>query len=91
VRVALGATHGSVVRLALAEALAPVLGGSAAGVIAAMAGSRLIEAFLFNVSAVDPVALGGAALALVLVAGVAAWMPAHRASRLDPVAALRRE
>ena len=91
VRVALGATHGSVVRLALAEALAPVLGGSAAGVIAAMAGSRLIEAFLFNVSAVDPVALGGAALALVLVAGVAAWMPAHRASRLDPVAALRRD
>jgi putative ABC transport system permease protein len=91
VRVALGATRGSVVRLALAEALVPVLAGSAAGLVAAAAGSRLIEAFLFNVSAVDPLALGGAMIALVLVAGMAAWLPARRASRLDPVAALRRE
>ena len=91
VRVALGATPASVVWLALGEALRPVGVGSVLGLALALASSRFIQAFLFDVSAVDPVALGGAVLALVLVAACAAWLPARRASRLDPVAALRRD
>jgi putative ABC transport system permease protein len=91
VRVALGATRGNVVRLALTEALGPVLVGSVLGFAAALAASRMMQAFLFEVSAIDPLALGGAMLALALVAAVAAWLPARHASRLDPVAALRRE
>ena len=91
VRVALGATRSSVVSLALAEALRPVFVGSACGLAAALALSRFIQTFLFEVSAVDPVALAGAVLALILVAASAAWLPARRASRLDPVAALRRD
>ena len=91
VRVALGATRRSVVLLALAETLRPVFVGSVLGVGLAVASSRFIQTFLFDVSAVDPVALAGAVLTLGLVATCAAWLPARRASRLDPVAALRRD
>ena len=91
VRVALGATRGHVVLLALGEALRPVLVGAVLGLILAMVSSRLIQTFLFGVSAIDPLALAGAVAVLVLVAVCAAWLPAHRASRMDPVAALRNE
>ena len=93
VRVALGATPASVVWLALGEALRPVGVGSVLGLGLALASSRFIQAFLFDVSAVDPVALGGAILALVLVAACAAWLPARPSQRRlrRPVAALRRD
>ncbi len=91
VRVALGATRTSVVRLALADAMLPVYLGSGIGLLGALAGARLIQTLLFQVSAIDPLALGGAVLSLVSVAAAAAWVPARHASRLDPVAALRRE
>ncbi len=91
VRVALGATRGNVVRLALTEALGPVFVGSVLGFFAALGASRMMQAFLFEVSPIDPLALGGAMLALALVAAIAAWLPARHASRLDPVAALRRD
>ena len=91
VRVALGATRGHVVRLALSDALGPVFVGSGLGLVLALASSRFIETLLFGVSAVDPLALAGAVLTLVLVAACAAWLPARRASRLDPVAALRND
>ena len=91
VRVALGATRRSVVRLALTEALRPVFVGAVLGVGLAVASSRFVQTFLFDVSAVDPLALAGAVSLLGLVATCAAWLPARRASRLDPVAALRRD
>jgi predicted permease len=91
VRVALGATRASVIRLALIEALRPVLAGAVIGLGLAVAASKLIETLLFEVSAVDPLALGCALVALVVSAVCAAWLPARRASRLDPVAALRRD
>ena len=91
VRVALGATRGSVVLLALGEALRPVMVGAVLGLLLALASARFIQTFLFDISAIDPLALAGAVLALVLVAVCAAWLPAHRASRLDPVVALRRD
>lgn len=89
VRLALGATPSSVVRLALGEALRPVIGGSIVGLALAVAASRLIATLLFDVSALDPLALGSAVIALTLAAVCAAWLPAHRASRLDPVVVLR--
>jgi ABC-type antimicrobial peptide transport system permease subunit len=91
VRVALGATPGSVVWLALGEALRPVGAGAIFGLALAFASSRFIQAFLFDVSAVDPLALAGAVVVLVLVAAGAAWLPARRVSRLDPASALRRD
>jgi predicted permease len=91
VRIALGATRGSVVRLALREALAPVLIGAAAGLLLAAAASRVVQTLLFEVSALDPLALAGAMLLLMAVALAAAWLPARRASALDPVSALRSE
>jgi ABC-type antimicrobial peptide transport system permease subunit len=65
--------------------------GAVLGLGLAVASARFVEAFLFDVSAIDPLALAGAALVLVLVAVCAAWLPARRASRLDPTVALRRE
>jgi putative ABC transport system permease protein len=90
VRVALGATRGHVQRLALADALGPVAIGVVIGMAAAMAGASLIEALLFEVRAIDPLTIVGAAAVLLLVASGAAWLPARRASRQDPVAALAR-
>jgi predicted permease len=91
VRLALGASRGTVVRLALQEALAPIVAGVAAGLLLSLAASRAIATLLFDVSPLDPIALSGAALVLVATAALAAWLPARRASALDPVAALRRE
>jgi putative ABC transport system permease protein len=91
VRLALGATGPDVQRLAMREGLRPVAVGVVVGLAVALASSRLIRTLLFEVSAVDPVSIGGAALALVIIAALAAWLPARRASRLDPVAAIRQE
>ena len=101
VRVALGANHRSVVGLALKEALGPVLAGAVAGLILAVAASRVMQSVLFEVSALDRLALGfsaldpltlfGAALVLVATATFAAWLPARRASTVDPIVALRQD
>jgi predicted permease len=91
VRVALGATARGVLVLALTEAFAPVVLGAVLGVSAALAAAQLMRTLLFDVSVVDPLAFGGAVMALLVVALAAAWFPARRASRLDPVAALRRD
>jgi predicted permease len=91
VRVALGAAPRSVVGLALTEALRPVVVGAAAGLILAVAASRLLQSLLFDVSALDPLTLLGAALVLVATATVAAWLPARRASVVDPIVALRQD
>ena len=63
--------------------------GSAVGLALAASLSRITQTFLYGVSPLDPLALGGAVLVLILVATAAAWLPARRASRLDPVTALR--
>ncbi len=91
VRVALGATRSSVMWLALVEALTPVAMGALLGVGIAIAAARFTQTLLFEVSALDPLALGGAVLLLMTIAMAAAWIPARRASRLDPVSALRRD
>ena len=65
--------------------------GVAAGLIASLALTRLVRGLLFGVSPVDPSSLTSAAGVLAILAALAAWVPARRAARVDPVVALREE
>jgi ABC-type lipoprotein release transport system permease subunit len=78
-------------RLALSDVLAPVCWGAAAGLLATAAGARLMRTLVYGVSVLDPYAIGGAAGVLILAAIGAAWLPARRASCLDPTVALRQD
>jgi len=89
VRVALGAAGGEVRWLMVRQALVPVAVGSVFGLAGAVAVGRAIEGFLFGVSGTDAVTLGGVVALLMGSAVLASWLPARRASRLDPVQALR--
>jgi len=89
VRVALGATSGHIRRLVLGDALRVVCVGATTGVVGALIAGRVLDAQLFGVSALDPIALGAAAGLLVLIGAAAAYAPAHRAARIDPALALR--
>src|SRR6266508_3881224 len=91
VRMALGADRRDVLWLALRDALRLVLLGAALGIPAALATSRLLASQLFGISAADPVAFGLAVLALLVVSAVAGYLPARRATRVDPLVALRDE
>lgn len=91
VRMALGAERGQVRRLVVRQAMLPVVIGAAAGVGAAFGLGRLLTGLLFDVSGGGPTAFGGAVLIMLAAALLAAWIPARRASRLDPVRALRTE
>ena len=91
VRIALGAQRGDVLAMVLAESLLPVLAGIAAGSFAALALSRLVAGLLYGVAPQDPVTLALAAAALLAVSLAAAAIPARRAARVEPLAALRHE
>src|SRR5262245_41879091 len=91
IRMALGADRRDVIWLVLRDALRLVLLGAALGIPAALAASRLVSNQLFNISAADPVTIGLATLALLVVAAVAGYLPARRATSVDPLVALRCE
>ena len=91
IRMALGADRGDVLRLMLREGLAPVLIGVAIGLPAAMAGARLITSLLFGLTPADPLTIGVATIVLLGVAALAGYLPARKASRVDPITALRCE
>jgi predicted permease len=91
IRMALGADRRDVLWLVLRDALRLVLIGAALGITAALAAARLVSSQLFGISAADPVAIGLAALVLVAVAALAGYLPARRATRVDPLVALRYE
>ncbi len=91
VRMALGAAHADVLQLVLRRGLGLVAIGAAVGGVAAGLLSRALGSVLYGVDALDPLAFGAAFLILLLVAGLANWLPARRAARLDPVQALRAE
>jgi putative ABC transport system permease protein len=91
IRMALGATAGQVRRLVLGRALGLALVGAAAGAGVALAATRMLRGLLFGVSATDPWVFTAAPALLVATAVLAAWLPARRAVRLDPTAALRGE
>lgn len=91
VRLALGAGRASVIRLVLKNALWLTLIGAAIGVPAAAAATRMLAAYLYGVGARDPVTFTLIPLALGAVALLASYVPARRATRVDPVVALRHE
>jgi predicted permease len=91
IRVALGATRRNIVSLVVRQGMALALSGVAIGLAGAFLLTRLIRSLLFGVQATDPVTFVGIALLLGLVALLASYIPARRASRVDPLVALRYE
>ena len=91
VRMALGSTSEDVLRLILWRSAIPVIAGLAIGWIASLVTSRFLSALLFGVITLDPVAIAGSSGLLFLVAICAAFVPAYRASKIDPVTCLRQE
>lgn len=88
-RIALGADASSILRLVFARVGVLIAAGLALGLTGSLWAARFLEALLFHLEPRDPVTFGGAAGVLVAVGVLAAWLPAHRAARLDPVAVLR--
>ena len=88
-RIALGAAPSSILRLVFERVGVLIAAGLALGLAGSLWAARLVEALLFHLEPRDPVTFGGAAAVLVAVGVLAAWLPAHRAARLDPVTVLR--
>jgi putative ABC transport system permease protein len=91
VRVALGAGRGDVLKMILGQGLRTIFIGVAIGIAGSLALTRTLESLLFGVTATDPLTLGGVTLLLVGAALVACFVPARRATKLDPMVALRYE
>jgi predicted permease len=91
VRMALGADAGDVLRLVLRQTLVLVVAGLGSGIVLALALSRLMAGLLFDLSPQDPATFISIGLILTAVALIASWVPARRATRVDPLRALRTE
>jgi putative ABC transport system permease protein len=91
IRIAVGAQPSQVSMLVFQQGVRPVFGGLLAGVAAGLAAGQLIRTFLFGTEPRDPAAISAVVLILLAVAAVACWAPARRASRIDPILALRNE
>jgi ABC-type antimicrobial peptide transport system permease subunit len=89
IRLALGADRGQVRTMVLMQGMRLALIGVAVGLAAAFGLTRLIASFLFGVEALDPLVFVGAPLVLAAVSLLAVWIPARRASQVQPLAALR--
>jgi putative ABC transport system permease protein len=89
VRIALGASAGSVLRLVVRRGVILAMAGVGVGLVGAFAGVRILERLLFDVEPVDPVVFGSVAVMMIVVGCAAAFLPARRATRIDPMDALR--
>jgi ABC-type antimicrobial peptide transport system permease subunit len=91
VRMALGARSPDVIRLVLGTTARALVLGLAAGIAGSIAGSALLRSYLFGLSGIDPVTYAGVTAILVAASLAAAFIPARRATRIDPLIALRYE
>jgi predicted permease len=91
IRMALGADAGAVKRLILRQSMRPVLIGAAVGIAGCAAVSQILSSMLFGISAYDPIAFAGVPVVLIAIALLASHMPARRATKVDPMIALRYE
>ncbi|HWZ33777.1 MAG TPA: ABC transporter permease [Bryobacteraceae bacterium] len=90
-RMALGASASNVVRMVVSRGLALTATGLGIGLVIAWAATRLMKNLLYGVAATDPATYGGVAALLAIIALAACWLPARRASRVDPITVLREE
>ena len=91
IRLSLGADAGTVRRMVVRQGMQLALVGVVVGLAASWGLARLMTSFLFEVSARDPLVFAGVPIVLTIVAFFAVWLPALRASRIDPMVALRYE
>jgi len=91
IRMALGAQVSDVLRMVMTQAMGIISIGAVLGLVGAFAITRGLSTLLFNVGAADPVAFGGTVVVMLLTAAVACYLPARRATRIDPLIALRYE
>ncbi|MGH9816805.1 MAG: FtsX-like permease family protein, partial [Candidatus Acidiferrales bacterium] len=91
IRMALGAHKSDVLRLVIRQGMRPAILGTLVGLPATYALTRLMKSFLFGFSATDPLTYSATAALLMTVAALACYLPALRATRVDPLTALRHE
>jgi putative ABC transport system permease protein len=91
VRIALGASRADVLALIVSGGVRVVLAGVAIGLVVALLAARAVEGFLFETAPADPLVLASVAMLLVVAGAIASYLPARRATRVDPAVALRAE
>jgi ABC-type antimicrobial peptide transport system permease subunit len=91
IRMALGAQAGAVLKMIMREGSIMLVSGIAIGLLLAIATARILSGILYGVGALDPVAFTVAPLVLAIAALIATWLPARRATQINPIQALRAE